>query len=400
MSQGTLQLWSYNYAPEPTGIAPVSTMLAGKLVERGWEVDVVAAHPHYPEPRWGTRLRPYSEIRDGIRVTRLPLWIGRETAVQRLRQEASFASLLLAATPFLRRPDALLVVSPSFPALLPAIVFSKVKRVPLALWLQDLLPEGASSSGLVDEGGLVIRVSKWLERGAYRTAERIVVLSPPWVTNLRDKGVAPGKIELISNPATRRMPKALPIPGERSPRVLYMGNIGYTQGLGPLVRAFEESREIEERGVKLVITGNGVAADDARAQIRSNRVDMPGVVDDQRLEHELRTATLALVSQAYDGTEFNLPSKLMNYMAYGLPVVAAVNPSSEAARLVREAGAGWVADSSDPNAFPRTVAEATDDAEELRHRSAAARAYAVEHFSSEAFAGRFDRLLGDLVTKP
>jgi colanic acid biosynthesis glycosyl transferase WcaI len=399
MSPGKLQLWSYNYAPEPTGIAPVSTMLARELAALGWDVDVVAAHPHYPEPRWGTRLRPYKQVCDGIRVTRLPLWIGRDSAAQRLRQEASFASALLAATPFLGRPDVVLAVSPSFPALLPAIVNSKLKRLPLALWLHDLLPEGASSTGLVAEDGLVMRASRRLERAAYEAADRIVVLSAPWVDNLRDKGVPAEKLELILDPATRGMPEGLPAQEERSPRALCMGNIGYSQGLAPLVRAFERSGEIEEAGIRLVITGNGVAAEDVRAEIRSGRVEMPGLVDDARLERELRTAMLAVVSQAHEGSEFNLPSKLMNYMAYGLPIVAAVNPSSEAARLVREAGAGWVADSSDPDAFPRAVAAAARDAAELRRRSAASRAYAVEHFSPRGFAGQFDRVLADLARR-
>ena len=108
-----LQLWTIYYAPEPTGIAPVTTLLARLLTERGWEVEVVAAHPHYPEPRWGTRLRPYREVVDGIRVLRIPLWIGRETAAARVRQEARFALALLASMPLLgkwlmKRPDAML----------------------------------------------------------------------------------------------------------------------------------------------------------------------------------------------------------------------------------------------------------------------------------------------------
>ena len=125
-----------------------------------------------------------------------------------------------------------------------------------------------------------------------------------------------------------------------------------------------------------MITGSGVAAEEAQAEIRSDRVEMPGLVDDERLEHELRGATLALVSQSYEGTEFNLPSKLMNYMAYGLPVIAAVNPAGEVARLVNESGGGWVADSSDPDSFPRAVATALDDPDELRGRGDAARRFA------------------------
>src|SRR5438045_1758786 len=65
-----IQLWSYNYDPEPTGIAPLSTVWAHAMRARGHDVEVVAAHPHYPEPVWGRPIRPRRELRDGVRVWR------------------------------------------------------------------------------------------------------------------------------------------------------------------------------------------------------------------------------------------------------------------------------------------------------------------------------------------
>ena len=91
------------------------------------------------------------------------------------------------------------------------------------------------------------------------------------------------------------------------PRVLCIGNIGLTQGLAPLVRDFEASDQMSDLNVKLVLTGNGVAADEVRAEIRSDRVEMTGLVEDERLEQELRSARLALVSQAYEGTDSTSP---------------------------------------------------------------------------------------------
>jgi colanic acid biosynthesis glycosyl transferase WcaI len=135
-----------------------------------------------------------------------------------------------------------------------------------------------------------------------------------------------------------------------------MGNIGFSQGLAPLVGALEQSSGADDAQIELVITGSGVAAADVAAQIVSDRVKMLGVVDDQRLEDELRRADIALVTQLYDGTDFNIPSKLMNFMAYGLPILAAVNPRGEVARIVREADAGWVVDSSNPGLFPAKAA--------------------------------------------
>jgi colanic acid biosynthesis glycosyl transferase WcaI len=386
-----IQLWSYNYDPEPTGIGIVSTVWARGLRDLGHRIEVVAAHPHYPEPRWGTRLLPYRERREGIEVLRLPLWIGRASAGERYRQELTFMAAQSAATPFLSRPDVLVSTSPSFPALLPAVVNVRARRIPWVLWLHDLLPDGAAATGLVDESSAVVKLSRRLERAAYRAADRIVVLSMAFTENLRAKDVPSEKIELIYDPATR-VPTTGPQParGDRGLRILSMGNIGHSQGLTALVRAFEAHPELD---ATLVITGTGVAAAEARAEIRTDRVKMVGVVDDDRLERELSEADIAFVSQRYEGSEFNIPSKLMNFMAYGLPVLAAVNPSGEVARLVRDAGAGWVVDSSDADAFPRELARLAGAPDEVGELAAAARRYAEQHFAQRAFAQRFERVL-------
>jgi colanic acid biosynthesis glycosyl transferase WcaI len=170
-----------------------------------------------------------------------------------------------------------------------------------------------------------------------------------------------------------------------------MGNIGHTQGLTSLVRAFEAHPELT--GSRLVITGTGVAADEARAEIIDDRVRMLGMVGDERLERELRTADVGFVSQRYEGSEFNIPSKLMNFMAYGLPILAAVNPAGEVARIMRESRAGWVVDSSDPEAFPREVARLEHAGDEIGELAGNARSYAERNFTQDGFAARFEATL-------
>lgn len=395
-----IQLWSYNYDPEPTGIGPVSTTWAKAMRARGHDVSVVAAHPHYPEPVWGTRRLPYREDRDGIPVLRLPLWVGRASAFERLRQEASFMAAQTAAIPALGRPDIAVVVSPSFPGLLPAVIAGRVRRVPWILWLHDILPDAASATGLLDEGGTVLKASRALERSAYRNADQIVVLSTAFTDNLGAKGVPAEKITLVYDPATRAPRSEVRERSSATPRILSMGNIGFSQGLAALVGALENEPDVAGPDVKLVITGNGLAADDVRATIRTDRVQMLGVVDDDRLEQELQAADLALVTQHHEGGEFNIPSKLMNFMAYGLPIIAAVNPAGEVARIIQASGAGWVVDSSDAPALPRAIARIAADPEDQRQRSQKAREYAAEHFSVEGFARRFNDVIDDVLARP
>jgi len=395
-----VQLWSYNYDPEPTGIGPVSRAAAQGLMALGHDVEVVAAHPHYPEPRWGVRRRPYREVRDGVRVLRLPLWVGRANAMERYRQEVSFMAAQAAVAPLLPRPDVMVAVSPSFPALLPAILYGRARRLPWVLWLHDILPDGATSSGLVDETSPVIRVSRKLESAAYRHSERIVVLSSAFTANLTAKGVPTEKIDLVYDPATRT-PKRAPRnarPADAPLRILSMGNIGYSQGLADLVGAFERASDVNQ-DVGLRITGNGMAADDVRAQLSTGRVDMLGLLSDEDLEDELHRANVAIVTQRHTGAEFNIPSKIMNFMAYGLPIIAAVNPGGEVAHIVRTSGAGWIVDSSDPDALPRTIAEIDADRTELKRRGTRARAYAREYFTQDGFSRRFAASLQAAATR-
>ena len=390
-----IQLWSYNYHPEPTGIGPVSTALAQALHERAHDVQVVAAHPHYPSPAWGRRKLPYREQIGSIDVLRLPLWVGRATATQRYRQELTFLAAQLAAVPALRRPDVAVVVSPSFPALLAAILAHRVWRSPWVLWLQDILPDGAAATGLVGDGGLVIAASRRLEAAAYREAATIVTLSSDMHHNLRGKGVADSKIRVIGNPATRApagRPDLGAVLARRPWRILSMGNIGHTQGLAPLVEAFEAC-DLSPDDVRLDITGVGVAAEDVRSRVRSERVQILGMVTDAELEAQLSQAAIALVSQRHTGTEFNIPSKIMNFMMYGLPVLAAVNPGCEVARIVEASAGGWVVDSSRPELFPQKVAELLDRPGEVQERGRAAARYAEQHFAVSAFADRFEDVL-------
>lgn len=365
-----IQLWSYNYDPEPMGIGPVSTVWARGMQARGHDVEVIAAHPHYPAALWGRRLLPYREQREGIRVRRLPLWTGRDTPAERVRQEASYAAALTAALPSLATPDVIVAVSPCFPALLPAIANARLRRVPWILWLQDILPDGALTTDLLEPGAMV-KAARMLERAAYRSASRIAVLSEDFKGNLQNKGVRSEKVACIYNPATC---------GIRQPRssveidratVFTMGNVGRSQGLGPIVAGFEASHELRQLGARLFIAGQGIAAPAVRAQIRTDRVVMTGLLSGDQLERRLDRTTVGLVSQAPGQTAFNVPSKLMNFMAYGIPVVASVSPQSEAARIINASGAGWVADSADPRHFNAMLGDALMCPEQLQARGRA-----------------------------
>ena len=277
------------------------------------------------------------------------------------------------------------------------MVFAKVRRIPWVLWVQDLVTDAAVSTGQLRDGAL-LRAARLFEKATYASADRIVVISESFRANLIAKGVPAEKVARIFNPSTLHPTQpndSEDLAKRHSPQILAMGNIGLSQGLDGIVRAFEADMGLKELDALLVITGTGVAADGVRACIRDERVTMPGVIYASELDPVLRGSVIGLVSQRADVAEFNLPSKLMNYMAYGIPVIASVQPGSETARIVQESGAGWATDSARPEQFAQTAADVLRRPDLLGAAGRAGFAFARAHFRPEHTAEQFAGVIVD-----
>ncbi|WP_026911218.1 glycosyltransferase family 4 protein [Patulibacter minatonensis] len=395
-----IQLWSSNFAPEPTGIAPLATVWAKGLQARGHDVTVLAAHAHYPDPVWDRPLRPTREDHDGVDVLRVPLRVGRGTASDRMLQDATFASSCVAAAPLLPAADVVVGATPSFPALGVAALHARVRRTPFVVRIHDILPDGAVATGLMQEGGLV----RWLrryEKACYASAERVVVISRAARRNMLEKGVPDGKVVHIPDSATRELADGPQVHGDADrPVVFTMGNIGLTQNLVAVVRAFQADERLADLGAELVIAGDGVAGDAVRAAITTDRVRVTGILGGADLERETRRATVALISQTSPTVEFNMPSKLMNFMARGLAVVGAVRDDSEVQHVLHEAGAGVTLSPAEiPDRLgPALVHELEDEV--LRHRHATGSlAYAGDRFSVDRVLDRWEEVLTDVAPR-
>ncbi|HEY9735605.1 MAG TPA: glycosyltransferase, partial [Trichocoleus sp.] len=152
-------IYSYNYYPEPIGIAPLITELAEGLVNRGHEVRVITAMPNYPErsiyPDYRGRLYA-SEVRNGVLIQRCFVAIRPKPGlVSRLMLESSFITLSFVQALRGWRPDVILATSPSLPACIPVALLKTLYRCPSVLNLQDILPEAAVQTWLLTNAAAI-----------------------------------------------------------------------------------------------------------------------------------------------------------------------------------------------------------------------------------------------------
>ncbi|MFQ4137711.1 glycosyltransferase family 4 protein [Nodosilinea sp. PGN35] len=403
-------IYSYNYHPEPIGIAPLMTELAEGLVARGHQVRVVTAMPNYPErtiyPEYRGRLYA-TEERNGVTIQRcFVLANPRRGLVGRLMLESSFIALSL--WPALRgwRPDIILNASPSLPACLPVAALKLLFQCPSVLNLQDILPEAAVQTGLLTNPW-AIGLFEVLEKFAYQNATRIAVIAQGFRDNLLAKGVPDGKMVSISNWVDVDFIAPRPQASSRFRRrhglqdkfvVLYTGNIAETQGVRTAIRAAQALQNYPD--IQMVIVGEGKqldALDRFRQQLGLTNVSLLPFVPRAELPDMLAAADVGLILQKHGVVGFNMPSKTQVLLASGRPILASVPAQGTAAQAVVASGGGLVVEPENPTALARGILELYHHPETAQLLARRGRQYALEHFSAKRAIDRYEALFYALV---
>ncbi|MBD2230106.1 glycosyltransferase family 4 protein [Phormidium tenue] len=404
-------IYSYNYYPEPIGIAPLMTELAEGLVARGHQVRVVTAMPNYPErsiyPQYRGRLYA-TEERNGVIIQRcFVLANASRGLLGRLLLESSFITLSL--WPALRgwRPDIILNASPSLPACLPVAFLKLLFQCPSVLNLQDILPEAAIQTGLLTNFW-AIRLFEVLEKFAYQNATRITVIAQGFRDNLLAKGVPDAKMVPVSNWVDVDFIAPRPRASSEFRRrhglqdkfvVLYTGNIAETQGIRTAIRAAQALSAYPD--IQMVIVGEGKQLEALECfcqQLGLANVSLLPFVPRAELPDMLAAADVGLILQKHGVVGFNMPSKTQVLLASGRPILASVPAHGAAAQAVLASGGGLVVEPENPTALAKGILE-------LYHQPATAellarrgRQYALEHYSAKRAIDRYETLFYALVS--
>lgn len=403
-------IYSYNYYPEPIGIAPLMTELAEGLVRRGHQVRVVTAMPNYPERQIYQEYRGklyLNEEKNGVEIQRSYVWIRpKPNLLDRVLLDASFVVTSFVPALFGWRPDVILSTSPSLPSCVPVALLGWLRACPVILNLQDILPEAAIHVGLL-KNKLLIQLFTLLEKFAYHSASKISVIADGFVDNLRSKGVKADKIVQIPNWVDVNFIR--PLPKENNPFrtahnlngkfvVLYSGNIALTQGLESVVQAASVLRHIPDIVFVIVGEANGLerlqqecldcGADNVLLLPFQPRKDLPKM---------LAAADVGLVVQKKNVVSFNMPSKIQVLLASGRALIASVPDNGTAAKAIRQSGGGVIVPPEDPQALAIAILNLYEKPEKVKTLGYKSRQYAVEHYAFEQALNQYESLCYSLT---
>jgi colanic acid biosynthesis glycosyl transferase WcaI len=402
-------IYSYNYHPEPIGIAPLMTELAEGLVAQGHQVRVVTAMPNYPQRRIYDEFKGklyLTELKNGVAIQRNYVWIRPKPGLlDRILLDASFVLISLVHALKGRRPDVILLTVPPLPVSVPAALLGWFHRCPVVLNLQDILPEAAVHTGLLTNKRM-IGIFEKLENFAYRTATKISVIADGFIDNLVGKGVPESKITLIPNWVDVNFIRPLPKENNyfRATHqldgkfvVLYSGNIGRTQPLTTLIDAAACLRNIPD--IAVVIVGEEKALQEL--ELYRQKVDAPSVLllpfqPREKLPEMLAAADVGLVMQKDNVISFNMPSKIQVLLASGRAILASVPASGTAAKAVQHSGGGVVVPPEDPEALAAAILDLYKNPDKAEMLGQQGRQYAIENYSFKHALEQYEKLFDEV----
>ncbi len=402
-------VYSYNYHPEPIGIAPLMTELAQGLVKRGHQVHVLTAMPWYPQgeiqPEYLNKLY-LTEEEAGVKIQRCYVWTRKERNLQnRLLFELSFALLSFLQGLNGWRPDVIFVTIPGLPVCIPASLLGLIYRAPVILNLQDILPDAAVHVGLL-KNPQVIQVFKYLEKFAYWSCNQISVISDGFTKNLLAKGVSQEKIAeipnwvdlqfirpLAKNPNYFRQENKL----EDKFVVMYAGNVALTQRIETLIDAASQLLDIPNIAIVIVSNQNALSKlkDYAQAKAATNVVFVP-FQPREKLPEMLAAADVSVVLQKANVIDFNMPSKIQVLLASGRALIASVPNQGTAAKAIIKSGGGLVIEPENSKALAKAILSLYNHPETLETLARQGREYAEEKYCLEKALDSYENLFRNI----
>ncbi|HEU5402776.1 MAG TPA: glycosyltransferase family 4 protein [Terriglobales bacterium] len=408
---------SQHYPPEMGALAGRAAELSRHWALLGHRASVLTAFPNHPTgvviPEYRDKFKRlfYREQVDGVDVVRT--WLlpyPNRRPIERVLNYGSFCLSASVRGAFLQRPDVVIGTSPPLPIAIAGYNVARVKRVPFIFEVRDLWPESLEGVGLGAEHSRIYKVVASIVRFLYRHSDHIVVVTPAFKDYLNSIwGVPMEKMSIVVNGVeTERF-----VPASRQAQILrefgipegkfvasYIGTMGMAHGLETVLEVAELLQQSSPE-ILLLLVGEGGNREQlvqiARERQLTN-VIFTGQQPREKIPAIINSSDLCLaLLKNQEVFKTVIPTKMLEFMSCGRPVVLGVGGQAE--RILREADAGISVEAENPAAIAEAIRTMYAQPELRERFGRNGRAYILAKMSREQTARQYLDVLANLTGK-
>lgn len=386
--------------------------IAFHLAEEGHDVHVVTGIPNYPKgkffPGYGL-FKKRHEVINGVRVTRLPLVPrGEDNKIMLMLNFFSFFIvgwfwMLFHA---LWHKYDLVFCQQLSPVMMssPAVLYKKMRHVPLYTWVLDLWPESLTAAGGINNK-YILGFFNLFVKSEYKNSDKILTSSKSFDQSILKYGDYKDKVIYYPqwsdgasnvsglNFALPEKLKELSSNGDFI--VMFAGAVGEAHGMECNMQAALKTKEY--KNIKWVIVGDGRRLDWVRSFVKENGIEETvitlGRFPSETMPLFFEKADVMLVSLT-DSPLFNMysPAKIASYMAAERPIIAALN--GEGGEVIKAAECGWNVKAGDSDSLAKLViALSQTDKQELAVKGQKGKAYYDKFFTKDECLKKLDKIM-------
>ena len=287
----------------------------------------------------------------------------------------------------------------------PAVLYKKMRKVPLYTWVLDLWLESLTAAGGINNKYILGFFDRFV-KSEYKNSDKILIFSKSFDKSILKYGDYKDKIIYYpqwSDETSGISKSAFILPGTLQELsngsnfiVMFTGAVGEAHGMECNMQAVLKTKGY--KNIKWVIVGDGRKLEWVREYVKEHGLEETvytlGRFPVEAMPWFFGQADVMIVTLS-DDSLFKLyaPAKISSYMAAGKPIVAVLN--GEGAEVIKDADCGWTLAAGDAEGFAKLAVELSQmDKRVLEEKGANALRYYNEHFVKEKCLKKLDDLMG------
>lgn len=381
--------------------------IAFHWARNGHEVHVVTGIPNYPN---GVFYKGYGlfnkrhEVINGVRVTRLPIFPRGNNKLMLMLNYFSYfivASLWMLFHAIGHKYDMVFCQQLS-PVMMsaPAILYKKLRKVPLYTWVLDIWPESLSAAGGINNK-YILGFFDLFVKSEYKHSDKILTSSKSFDSSILTYEDYGDKIvyfpQWSDGDSEDKLAKDFVLP--KIPYgfiVMFAGAVGEAHGMECNMQAALLTKEYKD--IHWVIVGDGRKLEWVQNYVKENELEdtvhLLGRFPSETMPLFFEKADVMLVSLT-DSPLFNMyaPAKISSYMAANRPIISVLN--GEGSEVIKQAECGWCVKAGDANGLAKLVIElSTMDRSILNEKATNGLRFYNEFFEKEKCLHKLDVIMG------